>query len=201
MSGREEGRETLEIMNAQNLQRKAESLEHLRECLKKASIIILTDYRGQAGGLTVKAITELRGKLRECDGIYKIAKNTLIRKALSEINIECEAGTLEGPTAVVFGMGDPAAAAKAVLEFAKTQKPNGLPVVKGAVMDNRLLSIDELKAIAALPSIEVLRMQLLGLMLAPHRNILGVLNATGRSMATVLDTWNEKRSKEEAQEA
>lgn len=188
-------------MNAQNLQRKAESLEHLRECLKKASIIILTDYRGQAGGLTVKAITELRGKLRECDGIYKIAKNTLIRKALSEINIECEAGTLEGPTAVVFGMGDPAAAAKAVLEFAKTQKPNGLPVVKGAVMDNRLLSIDELKAIAALPSIEVLRMQLLGLMLAPHRNILGVLNATGRSMATVLDTWNEKRSKEEAQEA
>lgn len=183
-------------MNAQNLQRKAESLEQIRECLKKSSIMILTDYRGQAAGLTVKSITELRHKLREQDGIYKVAKNTLIRKALQEIDIECPSGILEGPTAIAFGFGDPAAVAKTVLEFAKTQKPNNLPIVKGAVMENRLLSMDELKAIASLPSLEVLRMQLLGLMLAPHRNILGMLNAPGRSMAAVLDAWNEKRTKE-----
>ena len=83
-----------------------------------------------------------------------------------------------------------------VVILAKTQKPNNLPIVKGAVMENRLLSMDELKAIASLPSLEVLRMQLLGLMLAPHRNILGMLNAPGRSMAAVLDAWNEKRTKE-----
>lgn len=187
-------------MNAQNLQRKAESLEQIRESLKKSSIMIITDYRGEAGGLSVKAITELRHKLREQNGVYKIAKNTLIRKALKEIDIECGEGVLEGPTAVAFGFGDPAAIAKAVLEFAKTQKPNNLPVVKGAVMEGRLLTMAELKAIAELPSIDVLRMQLLGLMLAPHRNILGVLNATGRGMATVLDAWNKKRT-EEAEEA
>lgn len=188
-------------MNAQNMQRKAESLEQLRESIRKSGIIILTDYRGQAGGLTVKAITELRGKLRECGGVYRIAKNTLIRKALQEINVECEPATLEGPTAVAFGSNDPAAVAKAILEFAKSQKPSNLPIIKGAVMDGKLLSLDELKAIAALPSLDTLRMQLLGLMLAPHRHILGVLNATGRSMATVLDAWNEKRSKGEASEA
>lgn len=186
-------------MNEQNRQRKAEALDYLRESLAKCSIMIITDYRGENKGLTVKAITELRHQLREQNGVYKIAKNTLIRKALKEINVELEESLLEGPTAVVFGFGDPAAAAKAVLEFAKNQKPTKLPIVKGAVMEGRFVSIKELEAIAELPSIDVLRMQILGLMLAPHRNILGVLNGAGRSMATLLDAWNKKRS--EAAEA
>lgn len=140
-------------MNEQNRQRKAEALDYLRESLAKCSIMIITDYRGENKGLTVKAITELRHQLREQNGVYKIAKNTLIRKALKEINVELEESLLEGPTAVVFGFGDPAAAAKAVLEFAKNQKPTKLPIVKGAVMEGRFVSIKELEAIAELPSI------------------------------------------------
>lgn len=184
--------------SAENKQRRAESLEELRECFDKSTIAVLTDYRGKAAGLTVKLITELRGKLRENNAQYKVAKNTLIRKTLHDLGVTNADELLEGPTAVAFGYSDPAAAAKTVLEFSKNQKPNNLPVVKAAIMDNRLVEHEELEAIAKLPSLEVLRMQLLGLMLAPHRNVLGVLNAPGRSMATVLDAWNKKRGEEEA---
>lgn len=186
-------------MNAQNFQRKSQALEELRESLNKCSIMIISDYRGQNGGLTVKDITDLRHKLREVNGVYRIAKNTLILKALKELNIEGVDHLLEGPTAVAFGFGDPAAVAKALLEFSKNNKPNNIPIVKGAVMEGRFVSLEELKAIAELPSLDVLRMQILGLMLAPHRNILGVLNATGRGMATLLDAWNKKRADEAAE--
>ncbi|MCR5663082.1 MAG: 50S ribosomal protein L10 [bacterium] len=177
----------------QSRQRKEESLDLLRQCFEKSQIAIFTDYRGEKNGLTVKEISELRAKLRENNAEYRVAKNTLIRKTLHEAGIKDADSYLEGPTAVTFGYGDPAAAAKTVIEFSKTQKPNNLPTIKAAIMENRLLSSDEIKAIAELPSLDVLRMQLLGLMLAPHRNIMGVINASGRSMATVLDAWNKKR--------
>lgn len=183
---------------AQSRQRKEESLDTLRECFDRASIAIFTDYRGAATGLTVKELTELRGKLREQGAEYRVAKNTLIRRTLHAIGVTEADSQLEGPTAVAFGYSDPAATAKAVLEFSKAQKPNGLPIVKAAVMDNRFIDHAELEAIATLPSLDVLRMQLLGLMLATHRNVLGVVNATGRSVATVLDAWNQKRSEEQA---
>ena len=163
----------------QSRQRKEESLDLLCQCFEKSQIAIFTDYRGEKNGLTVKEISELRAKLRENNAEYRVAKNTLIRKTLHEAGIKDADSYLEGPTAVTFGYGDPAAAAKTVIEFSKAQKPNNLPTIKAAIMENRLL--------------DVLRMQLLGLMLAPHRNIMGVINASGRSMATVLDAWNKKR--------
>lgn len=168
----------------------------LAECFGKASIAIFTDYRGAESGLTVAKITELRGKLREQNAEYRVAKNTLIRKTLHEMGVNSIDEQLTQPSAVVFGYDDPAAAAKTVLEFSKANKPSNLPVVKGAVMGDKVVSHDELVAIASLPPLNVLRMQLLGLMLAPHRNVMGVLNAPGRSMATVLDAWTKKETEE-----
>ena len=177
---------------AQNRERKEESLQTLRECFDKSEIAIFTDYRGGAAGMTVKSITDLRGKLRDQKAEYRVAKNTLIRKTLHDLGVQGADAYLEGPTAVTFGYQDPAATAKAVLDFAKEQKPNQLPSVKGALMAGKVLDPKALEAIANLPSLDVLRMQLLGLMLAPHRQLLGMLNAPGRSMATVLDAWTKK---------
>lgn len=177
---------------AEQRARKEESLQTLRESFDKSSIAIFTDYRGKASGLTVKEITELRNKLRDQKAEYRVAKNTLIRKTLQDMGVEGADQYLQGPTAVTFAYQDPAAAAKAVLDYSKDQKPNNLPSVKAAVMEGKILDAKALEAIASLPSLDVLRMQLLGLMLAPHRHLLGMLNAPGRSMATVLDAWTKK---------
>ncbi|MGI5844790.1 MAG: 50S ribosomal protein L10 [Candidatus Xenobium sp.] len=178
---------------AQNRERRQESLQTLRECFDKSSIAIFTDYRGEAAGLTVKEMTDLRGKLRDQKAEFRVAKNTMIRRTLHDLGIQEVDPHLQGPTAVAFGYEDPAATAKAVLDFSKERKPNRLPQVKVAIMDGHVIDTQALEAIASLPSLEVLRMQLLGLMLAPHRQLLGMLKAPGRSMATVLDAWNTKR--------
>lgn len=177
---------------AEQRERKDEVLATLRDCFEKSSIAILTDYRGQAKGLKVKEITDLRGKLREGNAEYRVAKNTLIRRTLHDMGIEGLDQHLEGPTAVAFGYGDPAGTAKAVLDYSKDQKPSNLPTVKAAYMDGQILDAARLQQIAELPSIDQLRMQLLGLILAPHRQLLGMLQAPGRSMATVLDAWTKK---------
>ncbi|MDO5296363.1 MAG: 50S ribosomal protein L10 [bacterium] len=172
-----------------NRGRREASLAAVRERLDKAQIMVITDYRGEGKGLTVKAVSELRGKLREQNSEYLVAKNTLIRKALHEKGVEDADKYLEGPTGVAFGYGDPVSAPKVVLEFAKTQKPDNLPIAKAAVMDGRLVELEELKYLATLPNLDGLRQQLLGLM-----------NAPAQQLVTVLDAWNKKRE-EEGQEA
>ena len=185
------GREKNGIMNtaAHNRERREASLAAVRERLDKAQIMVITDYRGEGKGLTVKAVSELRGKLREQNSEYLVAKNTLIRKALHEKGVEDADKYLEGPTGVAFGYGDPVSAPKVVLEFAKAQKPDNLPIAKAAVMDGRLVELEELKYLATLPNLDGLRQQLLGLM-----------NAPAQQLVTVLDAWNKKRE-EEGQEA
>lgn len=174
------------LTHEQAIARKQESLETLRACLERSSIAILTDYRGEANGLTVKQVTDLRGKLRDQNGEYRVVKNTLTKRVAKELGVEGLDSFLEGPTAIAFGYDDPAAIAKAVLDYSNDNKPTQLPAVKAAVLDGKVLGPDQLKAIASLPSREVLMAQLMGLILAPHRNLLGVVNAPGRQVATVV---------------
>lgn len=181
------------LTHEQAMQRKTESLDTLRSCLERSSIAILTDYRGPANGLTVKQVTELRGKLRTNNGEYRVVKNTLTKRVAKELGVEGLDGFLEGPTAIAFGYGDPAAVAKSVLDYSNDNKATSLPAVKAAVLDGKVLRPEQLKAIADLPSREVLMQQLLGLMLAPHRNLLGVMNAPGRQVATVVEAWRKKQ--------
>ena len=91
------------------------------------------------------------------------------------------------------GYSDPAAVPKAVLDLAKEKNPKLWPAVKAAVLEGQVLKPEELQAIADLPPREVVLGQLMGLMLAPHRHILGVMNAPGRQVATVIDAWRKKQ--------
>ncbi len=181
------------LTHDQAMARKQESLDTVRACLERSSIAILTDYRGPANGLTVKQVTDLRGRLRKNDGEYKVVKNTLTARVAKDLGVEGLDSYLQGPTAIAFGYGDPAVVAKTVLDFANENKAQALPAVKAAVLDGAILKPEQLKAIAELPSREVLLGQLMGLMLAPHRHILGVMNAPGRQVATVIDAWRKKQ--------
>lgn len=184
--------------HAEQMERKGEFLTQLRERFEKSSVAILTDYRGEASGMTVKEISELRKKLRAVGGEYRVVKNTLAAKAAKELGMEGLDVHLKGPTAIAFGYDDPAAVAKAVLDFADANKAKGVPVPHSGYMNGKVLDPKDLKALADLPTLPQLQQQILGLMLSSHRNILGVINAPGRQVAQLLEAWRAKQEEGDA---
>lgn len=182
--------------HAENMKRKQESLAIVRDCLERSSIAIVTDYRGEGKGLSVAEITELRNKLREAGGEYRIVKNTLTKIALKELGIEGLDDTLAGPTAIAFGYDDPSGVAKAVVDFAKKNKATKLPVTRGGYMDGKVLEQEDLKELADLPSLPELQAKLVGLMIAPHRALMGAMQGNARQIVTVLDAWKKKQEEQ-----
>jgi len=135
----------------------------VKEKLEAADGVLLTEYRG----LDVPAMAELRHNLTPAGGEYKIYKNTLVKLAANELGIELDE-LLTGPTALAFvgtkadgSKGDPAAVAKALKEYSKT---NDSLVIKGGVLDGKAISPDEIKALADLPSREALFSEFAGAM-------------------------------------
>ena len=166
-------------------------VDEVKQKFTDADGAMLTEYRG----LDVRAIAELRRALRDAGGEYKIYKNTLVRLAAKEVGLEID-DLLTGPTAIAFvgvrpdgSAGDVAAVAKALKEFAKT---NDSLVIKGGVLDDQLLSADDLKALAELPSRDVLLAQLAGALQAPMAKLAGLLAAVPRDFAYGLQALIEK---------
>lgn len=182
--------------HAIKMKRKTKLLDTIRDRFSRSSIAIVTDYRGESSGISVKEITELRSRLRERGGEYCVVKNTLARKACAELGVEGLDADLKGPTAIAFGYDDPAGVAKALLDFAKENKAKGVPDFRSGYMDGKVLSKEEIQALADLPTLPQLQTQILGLMLAPHRNTLGLLNAPGRKVAQLLEAWRAKQEDE-----
>jgi large subunit ribosomal protein L10 len=171
--------------------------DELTEKIGKASIIIFTDYRGEDSGMRVKDVSELRKRFREHHVEYKVAKNTLIQRALKEKGINGCEEYLQNPTALVLGYDDPVAAAKTLVTFAKEKKtsryPEGLPLIKGAYFEGEKLDTTAARSVASMPSRNELLSQLLSLMNAPAQKMLGILQAPGRDMINLLDQWNKER--------
>ena len=133
---------------------KAAAVAELKEAFSSSNAAVLTEYRG----LTVKSLKALRRALGE-DATYAVAKNTLTQIAAREAGIEGLDEQLTGPTAIAFINGDVATVAKGLRDFAKD---NPLLVIKGGVMDGRVLGADEVKKLADLESREVLLAKLAG---------------------------------------
>ena len=170
---------------------KAAVVAEVKEKLAGANGLMLTEYRG----LDVRAIAELRRALRDAGGEYKIYKNTLVRLAANDAGLEID-DLLTGPTAIAFvgerpdgSAGDVAAVAKALKDYAKT---NDALVLKGGVLDDQLLNAEEVKALAELPSREVLLAQLAGAFQAPMAKFAGLLAAVPRDFAYGLQALIEK---------
>lgn len=167
--------------------------DELAGAFDKAGAIFVANY----SGMTVEELTEVRRGLRGANAQFKIVKNTVARKAISGKDSEGVGSLLKGQTGVVFAFGDAAAAAKAFTEFAK--KSEKLKVV-GGYMDKQTLDSKSIEALASLPSREVLISKILGSLTAPHRGLMGVLQALPRNMVNVLDQI-AKQKQEAAPEA
>ncbi len=147
--------------------------------LQDSDGFVITEYRG----LTVGQLEELRGKIREAEGSFAVVKNTLARVALNEVGLPIPEDLLKGPVGIAFGNKNIPGVAKAVLDFAKD---NELLVVKGGMIGESIIDVDSVKALTDLPSIDVLRAQLLGLLNTPASQLVGVFNAPATEFVGVL---------------
>jgi len=154
----------------------------VRKKLSDADAVVLTDYRG----IDVAAMSQLRRALSAAGGEYKIYKNSLVRFAARELDLEID-DLLLGPTAIAFiprkddgTPGDPVMVAKALRDFART---NEYLVVKGGLLGDKLLSVAEVKALAEVAPREELLARLAGGFAAPMAQFAGLLAALPRNFA------------------
>lgn len=146
-----------------NLENKKKIVAEIVEKLKASKATILVDYRG----LDVAAVTELRKRLREAGVEFKVYKNTLLRRATQETDLTAIDEHLVGPTAIAFSNEDVVAPAKVLNNFAKE---NEALEIKTGIIEGNVVSLDEIKELAELPSREGLLAMLLSVLQAPVRN-------------------------------
>ena len=158
--------------NAKVLSEKQAIVAALTEQLKGASSGVLVDYKG----ITVAEDTALRVELRQNEVQYGVVKNTLARFALNNVGLEGLDEVLNGTTSLATSHGDPIAPMRVVNKYAK-QLGEGKFTIKGGFMDGKILSLDEINALAELPAKDVLQAQALGMMLAPITSLAIVLKA------------------------
>ena len=155
---------------------------------------LLTEYRG----LNVAELGELRASLRGSSTEYRVLKNTLTSIAVRQAGYEDLVGLLQGPTAVAFVHGDPVQAAKDLAEFARSHPAL---IVKGGVLDGKVLGADEVRRLATLESREVLLARLAGLLQASAQQTVNLLAAPLRQVATMTAALRDKTPGEPAEAA
>ena len=170
---------------------KRKVVEELAERMRDAESMIVADYRG----LTVTQIADVRGALREAGASFRVAKNTLARRAAEEAGQTLLVDMLQGPTAIAFVADDPAAVAKKLSEVARQTR---VLTVRGAVMEGKALSADEVRQLAELPTKDVLRAQVVGAVGSPVQGAYNVLAAPLREFLVVLDQYIAQREAAEA---
>ena len=157
--------------NAKVLSEKQAIVAAISEKLKGAAAGVLVDY----SGITVAEDTEMRRKLREANVDYSVVKNTLVRFALDGAGLNELDSVLNGTTSLAVSADDPIAPARVLCEYA--DKLQNHFEVKGGFMDGKVMGVDEIKALAKIPPMPVLRAQVLGTMLAPITSLAVVLKA------------------------
>ena len=154
----------------------------LAERLRETDALIVADYRG----LTNSQLGDLRARLREHGAKLQVVKNTLTRRAAEAAGAEQLLALLEGPTAIAFveSDGDPIAVAKALADVAKETKVLSL---RGGVLSGRTLTDADIEELAKLPPADVVKSQLVGVIVAPLTQLLGLLEAPVRDLVGLID--------------
>jgi large subunit ribosomal protein L10 len=165
---------------------KVEAVAEIADRFRTSSAAVITEY----SGLTVSQITTLRRSLGT-GATYRVAKNTLVKRAAADAGVQGLEELFIGPTAIAFVTGEPVDAAKALRDFAKDNK--GL-VIKGGYMDGRPLSVDEVSKIADLDSREVLLAKLAGAMKGNLSKAAGLFAAPATKAARLILALQEKQT-------
>jgi len=173
-------------VNSLRLQEKQTVVQELADKLARAKVVIATDYKG----LNVESMNALRRKLREAGCEYQVAKNTLLIRAAKDTDAALLEDVFKGPSAIAINFEDPVAPAKVLTEFAKD---NNKLEIKAGAMAGKVLSLDEIKALSALPSREALLGQVLSVMNAVPTSFVRVLSANISGFLNVLQAIKDQK--------
>ena len=163
---------------------KREFVATLGQVFAETSMVVVAQNKG----LTVAEVSDLRRKMRASGSTYKVAKNRLAVLALDGTRFGGIKPMLKGPTALAWSQ-DPVAVAKTAVDYAKA---NDKFVVVGGALGAQMLDADGIKALADLPSLDVLRARLVGLIQAPATRVAGVLAAPAGQLARVFGAYAKK---------
>jgi large subunit ribosomal protein L10 len=166
-------------------EQKTAVVDSLQGTFKNAKIALVSEYRG----MTVAETTEVRRKLRAVRGELKVAKNTLIRRAIKDTAYTSLDDKLGGPVGLIISSEDPVEIAKTVVGFKDLGDKFKL---RGGVVDGAPVTAAEIQALATLPPKEVVFAQLLGLLNAPATRLVRLLNEPGSALARLIDAIGKK---------
>jgi len=166
-------------------EQKTALVAEITEGLGRASIALVSEYRGMTAG----EATEVRRRLRAVRGELRVAKNTLIRRAIKDTAFSKLDEQLGGPVGLILSFDDPVELAKTVTGMRELGEKFK---VRGGVLDGKPLSGEEVHALAALPPREVILAQLLGLLMAPATQVVRLLNEPGSALARLIDAIGKK---------
>jgi large subunit ribosomal protein L10 len=160
-------------------EKKKELVDQYGEWLESSTALVFAEYTG----LNMPQMDELRSQAREVGAEFHVIKNRLSKRVFTEAGYEFPDDLFTGSTALGIGFEDAPGIAKVIKDFGKDQPAL---VIKGGVMDGRMLSADEVNALADLPPLPVVRGQLLGVISAPASKLARTLAEPGRSLAQVI---------------
>lgn len=161
-------------MSAEAIKAKSALVEEIAAKLKGSQSAVVVEYRG----LSVAEVTELRRNLRAEDVEFKVYKNSLVRRATEATEYEGLNAQLTGPNAIAFGNSDAVAPARVLAKFAKDHEAL---VIKAAVVEGKLLNVEEVKEISNLPNREGMYSMLLGMLQAPVSKFARVVKAVAEA--------------------
>jgi large subunit ribosomal protein L10 len=166
---------------------KEKIVAELTEKLKETPTLFVADYRG----LSVTEIDDLRTKLIEHGARFTVVKNTLTKRAAEEAGADALLAMLEGPTAIAFieADGDMVAVAKALTDSARTTR---ILAIRGGILDGSPIGEEDVKNLATLPPLEVLRGQVIGAITAPLMTVVGLISAPLRDLIGLIDARIEQ---------
>lgn len=169
-----------------NREQKTAAIERMAVTFQKAPHVIVTDFRG----MTVNQSTELRRKIRQAGGSYRVVKNRLAKRAAAGTALEKVGAHLVGTRGVACHESDPVLLAKVLAEFAR-ENPK-LQLVAGVVDAQEVLGADGIKTLATLPGLPELRARFLALLQTPATQLVRLLSTPASQVARALDARREK---------
>lgn len=168
--------------------RKEELVTQYVEILNECDGLVIVHTQG----LGVPQIEGLRAAVREHNGRYLVAKNTLMRNALEQANWVIPEDLLEGPVAIIFGRDNMPGVAKAVFKHIEDEEFAERMRVTGGIMSGNVLDAAQVEAVSKLPTLDELRAQIAGLMMSPAQSIVDVLNQATGGVVNVLQAYVDK---------
>ncbi|MFQ5778738.1 MAG: 50S ribosomal protein L10 [Terriglobia bacterium] len=170
---------------------KQNEVQNLHQELLQVASIVLTNFQG----LTVRQDTELRRAIEAAGGKYRVVKNTLAGRAAQATPAAELLGGLKGVNSIAYTEGDVVALAKALAKYAKDNPPFAF---RAGVVEGKVVSLEEIEALAALPSHEEVLAKLLGLLQAPAQRLASLLSAPARNLAVVVSQAEREKKFSEA---